>query len=44
MTAPLLIAIVVVIAISLIPVAVELIKHRREAKRIAADAMADITE
>jgi membrane-associated protein len=38
------IAIIAIIAISLIPVAVELIKHRREAKRIAEDAMADVTE
>jgi membrane-associated protein len=38
------IAIVTIIAISLIPVAIELIKHRRGAKRIAEDAMADVTE
>jgi membrane-associated protein len=38
------IAIIAIVAISLIPVAVELIKHRREAKRIAEDAMADVTE
>jgi membrane-associated protein len=38
------IAIVTVIALSLIPVVIELIKHRREAKRVAHDAMADVTE
>src|SRR6478672_2570128 len=35
------IAIVAVIAISLIPVAVELIKHRRAARRIAEDALTE---
>jgi membrane-associated protein len=38
------IAIVAIIAISLVPVAIELIKHRREAKRLAADALADVNE
>jgi membrane-associated protein len=38
------IAIVVVIALSLTPVVIELVKHRREAKRVAEDALADITE
>ena len=38
------IAIVTVIALSLIPVVIELVKHRREAKRVAEDALADITE
>jgi membrane-associated protein len=38
------IAIVTIIALSLIPVVIELIKHRREAKRVAHDAMADVTE
>ena len=35
------IAIVAVIAVSLIPVAIELIKHRRAARRIAEDALAE---
>jgi membrane-associated protein len=38
------IAIVTIIVLSLIPVAIEFIKHRREAKRIADDALADVTE
>src|SRR6476469_8721173 len=38
------IAIVVIVALSLIPVAVEFVKHRREAKRLTDDAMADVTE
>jgi membrane-associated protein len=38
------IAIVAVIAISLVPVAIELVKHRREAKRLAEDALADVSE
>jgi membrane-associated protein len=38
------IAIVAIIAISLVPVAIELLKHRREAKRLAEDALADVTE
>ena len=38
------IAIVTVIVLSLIPVAIELVKHRREAKRRADDALADVTE
>jgi len=38
------IAIVAIVAVSLIPVAIEFRKHRREAKRLAADALADITE
>jgi membrane-associated protein len=38
------IAIVVVIVLSLSPVAIEFVKHRRAAKRIAEDALADITE
>jgi membrane-associated protein len=38
------IAIVAIVAVSLIPVAIEFVKHRREAKRIAADALADINE
>jgi membrane-associated protein len=38
------IAIVMIVALSLIPVAIEFVKHRREAKRVAQDAMADVTE
>jgi membrane-associated protein len=38
------IAIVTIIVLSLIPVAIEFIKHRREAKRIADDALADLTK
>jgi len=38
------IAIVAIIAVSLVPVAIELLRHRREAKRLAEDALADVTE
>jgi membrane-associated protein len=38
------IAIVTIIVLSLIPVAIEFVKHRREAKRITEDALADVTE
>ena len=38
------IAIVMIIVLSLIPVAIEFVKHRREAKRGVEDALADITE
>jgi len=38
------IAIVVIVALSLIPVAIEFVKHRRQAKRLTQDALADVTE
>lgn len=38
------IAIVVIVAVSLIPVAVELIKHHREAKAMASDISHDVVE
>jgi membrane-associated protein len=38
------IAIVMIIVLSLIPVVIEFVKHRREARRGAEDALADITE
>src|SRR3954454_942071 len=38
------IAIVMIIVLSLIPVAIELVKHRREAKRTTDDALADVTK
>jgi membrane-associated protein len=38
------IAIVVIVALSLLPVAIELIKHRREAKRMASDIGHDVVE
>jgi membrane-associated protein len=38
------IAIVVIVALSLLPVAIELLKHRREAKRMASDIGHDVVE
>jgi membrane-associated protein len=38
------IAIVVIVAISLLPVVIELVKHRREAKRMASDIGHDVVE
>ena len=38
------IAIIVIVAVSLLPVAIELIKHRREAKEMASDISHDVVE
>ncbi len=38
------IAIIVIVAVSLLPVAIELIKHRREAKDMASDISHDVVE
>jgi membrane-associated protein len=38
------VAIIVIVALSLLPVVIELLKHRREAKRVASDIGHDVVE